>query len=116
MASARPTHPTRPQGTFHVTVAAAIRHKLSCALAPAFLELIDDSDRHAGHAGAQPGGETHFNLVVVAESFTGLGRVARQRMVYAALAEELAGPVHALAIRALTPEEAKAAGMLLKQR
>jgi len=98
-----------------VTVATAIRDKLSRALAPEFIELVDDSGRHAGHAGAQPGGETHFNLVVVAESFTGLGRVARQRMIYAALAEELAGPVHALAIRALTPEEARAAGMRLKQ-
>ncbi len=98
-----------------MTVAAAIRDKLFRALAPEFLELVDDSGRHAGHAGARPDGETHFNLVVVAESFTGLGRVARQRMIYAALAEELAGPVHALTIRALTPEEAKAAGMRLKQ-
>ena len=98
-----------------MTVAAAIRDKLFRALAPEFLELVDDSGRHAGHAGARPDGETHFNLVVVAESVTGLGRVARQRMIYAALAEELAGPVHALTIRALTPEEAKAAGMRLKQ-
>ncbi|MGE0256283.1 MAG: BolA family protein [Alphaproteobacteria bacterium] len=97
-----------------MTVAAAIRDKISRALQPSHVELVDDSARHAGHAGAREGGETHFNLLVVAAAFAGHGRVARQRMVYAALAEELAGPVHALAVRALTPEEARAAGMLLK--
>lgn len=55
---------------------------------------------------ARPGGESHFNLTVVSGAFTGLGRVQRQRAVNAVLAEELAGPVHALSIRALTPDEA----------
>jgi len=91
-------------------VAVRIREKLQTALAPEVIELEDDSWRHAGHhheggMDAQPGGESHFNLLVVAEAFVGVGRVQRQRLVNAALAEELAGPVHALSIKALTPEE-----------
>ncbi|HLF58591.1 MAG TPA: BolA family protein [Alphaproteobacteria bacterium] len=79
--------------------------KLTEKLAPVRLDVIDDSARHAGHAGARPEGETHFRVTVVSESFRGLDRVARQRMVYAILAEELAGGVHALSLSALTPEE-----------
>ena len=79
--------------------------KLTEKLAPVRLDVIDDSARHAGHAGARPDGETHFRVTVVSESFRGLNRVARQRMVYAILAEELAGGVHALSLSALTPEE-----------
>ena len=85
--------------------AAAMRRKLAEAFAPTALEVIDDSARHAGHAGSRAGGETHFNLVIVSEAFEGLSRVERQRRVNRVLAEELAGPVHALSIRALTPEE-----------
>jgi len=115
VASARPPHPDAREDSAAVTVAAAIREKISRALSPLHVELEDDSARHAGHVGARTGGETHFDLLVVASAFAGLTRVARQRMVYAALAEELAGPVHALALRALTPAEAEAAGIRLKQ-
>ena len=84
----------------------AIQNKLTEALAPIRLEIEDDSARHSGHSGARPGGESHFNVTIEAQAFSGLGKVARQRMVYRALAEELAGPVHALSVRALAPGEA----------
>jgi len=83
----------------------AIQAKLTSAFAPTRLEVEDDSARHAGHAGATPGGESHFNVTIEAQAFAGEGRVARQRMVYHALAEELAGPVHALSVKALAPGE-----------
>ena len=86
-------------------VAQAIREKLNSAFRPDRLDIIDDSARHAGHSGATPGGESHFNVVIVSEAFQGQGRVARQRSVYSALAEELAGPVHALSLKALAPGE-----------
>ena len=82
-----------------------LQHKLTTAFAPDRLEVEDDSARHAGHAGAHPVGESHFNVVIRSAAFEGLPRVARQRMVYAALAEELAGPVHALSVKALAPGE-----------
>jgi len=87
-----------------------IRSKLEAALQPVRLEIVDQSHLHAGHAGARPGGETHFQVEVVSDRFAGLGRVARQRLVYAALADELAERVHALSIRALDPKEAESAG------
>ncbi|MBT5415018.1 MAG: BolA family transcriptional regulator [Rhodospirillaceae bacterium] len=87
-------------------VSRRIETKLQSALDPQSLEIVDESHLHAGHAGARPEGETHFRVHVVSEAFVGLGRVARQRLVYAALAEELAGPIHALSIRAQTPDEA----------
>lgn len=91
-------------------VAAKIRRKLTEALHPARLEIEDDSARHAGHhheggIDARPGGESHFNLHVVSAAFEGKSRLERQRAVNALLAEELAGPVHALSIRARTPAE-----------
>lgn len=86
-------------------VAGRIRDKLSAALAPSRLEIVDDSARHAGHAGARDGGESHFNVTIVSQRFSGLNRVARQRLVHEALAEELAGPVHALSLRLRTAEE-----------
>ncbi len=89
-----------------MTVADTIRQKLDQSLAPSELVVEDDSARHAGHSGAAPGGETHFNVRVVSSAFTGLSRVARQRRVYDVLAEELKAPVHALALVTLTPEEA----------
>ena len=82
-----------------------IRRKLTAALTPIRLEVTDQSHLHAGHAGARPEGETHFHVLVVSERFTGLTRVARQRMVYGALADELAERVHALSITALDPTE-----------
>lgn len=91
-------------------VAASIRRKLTQGLSPERLEIEDDSARHAGHhheggIDARPGGETHFNLTIVSSRFVGIGRVERQRMVNRLLAAELAGPVHALSIRASTPGE-----------
>jgi BolA protein len=86
-------------------VAYAIRDKLNAALSPTRLEIVDDSSRHAGHAGASASGESHFNLTIESPAFSTLGRVARQRLVLQALAEELAGPVHALSITALAPGE-----------
>lgn len=75
------------------------------ALHPRHLEVIDDSAAHAGHAGSRAEGETHFTVEVVAEVFSGESRLARQRRVTDALRTLLAGPVHALSIRALSPEE-----------
>lgn len=93
-------------------VARAMREKLEAAFTPERLEITDDSDRHAGHAGARSGGESHFNVLVVSSAFRGAGRLDRQRRVNAALKDELAGPVHALSVRALSPEEAAADGAL----
>lgn len=82
-----------------------IEDKLKAALSPIQLDIIDDSAAHAGHAGARPGGESHFTVEIVSEAFAGQSRVARHRLVNQALAEELAGPVHALVIRARAPGE-----------
>jgi BolA protein len=86
-------------------VRATLQRKLTEAFAPTRLEIIDDSERHAGHAGARERGESHFDVVIEAAVFEGLSRVQRQRMVHAALAAELAGPVHALSVKALAPGE-----------
>lgn len=87
------------------TISDVMTKKLTEAFAPTRLEVVDDSDRHAGHAGARPGGQTHFNVEIEASAFAGVSRVARQRKVYAVLAEELAGPVHALSVKATAPGE-----------
>ena len=87
-------------------VATAIRERLQTALAPERLEVVDESHLHAGHAGARPGGESHFRLLVVASAFAGRTRVERQRMVHAALADLLRTDIHALAMATRTPEEA----------
>ena len=84
----------------------AIQQKLTSAFQPSRLEIEDDSARHAGHAGERRAGESHFNVVIESAAFEGVSRVQRQRMVYAAVAEELAGPVHALSVKALAPDEA----------
>jgi BolA protein len=86
-------------------VAERIRSKLEAAFCPVRLSVVDESERHKGHAGHRPEGETHFNVEIVSAAFAGLSRVERQRKVYAALAEELAGPVHALSVAARSPEE-----------
>jgi BolA protein len=83
----------------------AIHDKLTETFHPSRLEIVDDSARHAGHAGAGAGGESHFNVEIEAEAFRGASRVARQRLVYQALAEELAGPLHALSVKAVAPGE-----------
>lgn len=82
-----------------------IVRKLDTQLRPTALAVDDESHLHAGHAGARPEGETHFRVTITAEAFRGATRIARHRMVNEALAEELAGPVHALAIRAYAPGE-----------
>jgi len=88
-------------------VAEAIRDKLTEAFQPTRLEVQDDSARHHGHAGAREGGESHFNVVIESPAFAGTAKVARQRMVYRTLAAELAGPVHALSVKALAPGESE---------
>lgn len=89
-----------------MAVAEIIREKLQAALAPERLVIEDESHLHKGHAGHRPGGETHFRLTVVSSAFAGKPRVARHRMVTAALAAEMGHPIHALAMKTLTPEEA----------
>jgi BolA protein len=88
------------------TVAESMRRKLTEALAPTRLAIVDESQRHAGHAGARPEGETHFRIEIVSASFAGLSRIERQRLVHRVLATELAAPVHALSLATSTPEEA----------
>lgn len=82
-----------------------IRAVLTRTFSPADLDIADDSGRHAGHAGAAPGGETHFNVRIRAEAFRGLTRVARHRAVMDVLAEEFATGLHALSIDARAPGE-----------
>ncbi|MFO1162103.1 MAG: BolA family protein [Reyranellaceae bacterium] len=86
-------------------VANAIDNKLRMAFAPARLAIEDESSRHRGHAGWREGGETHFKVEIVSSSFAGQSRVTRQRQVYAALSDEFAAGLHALALTTLTPEE-----------
>jgi BolA protein len=90
-----------------MSVANTIREKLTARFAPSRLDLVDESHRHAGHAGARPEGETHFAVTIVSAVFAGQSRVVRQRLVYQTLAEELATRVHALALTTLTPDEDK---------
>ena len=86
-----------------MSVAETIRRKLTDRLAPVRLDIVDESHRHGGHAGARPEGETHFAVTIVSAAFAGLGRVARQRLVYQILADELATRVHALGLTTLAP-------------
>lgn len=86
-----------------------IRHKLTAALAPAVLDIQDDSARHAGHAGHRPEGETHFSLYIVSTVFEGKSILERHRLIYGILADELKERVHALSLKLKTPEESKAA-------
>lgn len=86
-------------------VAREIHARLTAALAPARLAVIDDSEKHRGHAGHSEAGESHFTVEIVADAFTGQSRVARQRAVNTALADLLAERVHALAIKAKAPGE-----------
>jgi BolA protein len=89
-----------------MSVAAIIREKLQAAFTPAELVVEDDSAKHAGHSGSRPGGQTHFSVRIVSESFAGQSRVERQRRIYAALAEELKpNGIHALSLTTLTPAE-----------
>jgi BolA protein len=89
-----------------MAVADVIRQKLERALMPVQLTIEDESHLHKGHAGHRPGGETHFRVTVVSAAFEGVSRIGRHRMVTSALTEELNNPVHALALKTLTPTEA----------
>lgn len=91
----------------HLTgpIAAEITRRLTEKLAPVQLVVRDDSEAHRGHAGHDGSGESHFTVEIVSASFAGLNRVARQRAVNGALADLLAGRVHALAIKAKAPGE-----------
>lgn len=88
-----------------MTVKSEIERKLSTALAPDSLQVVDESHLHVGHSGHRPEGETHFRIHIVSAAFEGKSRIERHRLVNRVLAEELAGPVHALAIRAEAPGE-----------
>src|SRR5215468_721950 len=88
-----------------MSVAETIRRKLTERFAPTRLDIEDESHRHAGHAGARPRGETHFAVTIVSAAFAGQSRVARQRLVYQTLADELATRVHALSLTTLAPDE-----------
>jgi BolA protein len=83
-----------------------IRTALEAAFAPARVSVTDDSQRHAGHAGARPGGETHYTVAVVSAAFAGQSRVARSRAVHAVLEAEFGTGLHALSLQLATPEEA----------
>jgi len=88
-----------------MSVTETLKLKLDATFAPETLELIDESERHRGHSGYREGGESHFRLRMVSGAFAGQSRVARQRAVNRVLAEELAGPVHALAMELKAPGE-----------
>lgn len=87
-----------------MTVAEQIRERLA-TLEPLAFELVDESAKHAGHAGARPGGNTHWRLAIVSRAFAGKPVVARHRMIYQALGELMQDPIHALAIEARAPGE-----------
>ena len=91
-----------------MSVAKTIERKLNEQLQPQSLLVVDESHQHAGHSSAPIGGESHFHVEIIAEVFNNLSRVARQRLVYRVLNDELAGPVHALSLNTVTPAEAKA--------
>jgi BolA family transcriptional regulator, general stress-responsive regulator len=86
-------------------VAETMKRILTESFSPQRLAIIDDSHRHAGHAGSRPEGETHFTVEIVSTAFAGKSRVDRQRLVYAALSDLLRDRVHALALKALAPDE-----------
>ena len=83
-----------------------ITTKLKEAFTPESIDVIDESQLHEGHAGHRPGGQSHFRIYIVSQAFAGKSRIDRHRMINAALAAELAGTVHALALHAKAPGEA----------
>ena len=83
-----------------------IQAKLTDGLSPMELVVKNESHLHAGHAGSPGTGSSHFRVRIVSEKFVGLNRVVRQQLVYGMLKEEMAGPVHALAMQTMTPDEA----------
>lgn len=87
-----------------MSVAQTMRDKLEAAFAPQSLEIVNQSAAHAGHSGDDGSGETHFFIRITSDRFRGLSRIQSQRLVHGALADELAGPVHALALRISAPD------------
>jgi BolA protein len=83
-----------------MSVSETIKKKLISQFKPTNLEIIDESHLHSGHVGAKPEGETHFRLIISSENFIGKTRIEKQRQIYKALKQELAGPIHALSIQA----------------
>ena len=81
-----------------------IKRRLEVSFAPQFIEVIDESEQHRGHAGFQEGGESHFRVRLRAASFAGQSRIARHRAVHAALGRELMTAIHALALELDIPE------------
>ncbi|MBE7638478.1 BolA/IbaG family iron-sulfur metabolism protein [Sneathiella sp. P13V-1] len=88
-----------------MSVRDTIESKLRDTFSPEFLEVLDESALHAGHAGAPEGGESHFRVKMIARTFDGEGRVARQRAVYRVLQDEMKNQIHALALELKTPDE-----------
>jgi BolA protein len=88
-----------------VTMQERIVARLTAALDPILLDVIDESDRHAGHAGAREGGGTHYRVRVVSTQFERQSRVERHRLVYGLLSAEFADGLHALALVAKAPDE-----------
>ena len=88
-----------------MSLESAIREKLTAEFSPDALDVINDSHRHAGHAGSPGTGESHFTVAIVSAAFAGKSRLKRHRLVNTCLATELAGGVHALAIKAHAPGE-----------
>jgi len=86
-------------------VASQMISRLEAALSPTRLDLIDDSEKHRGHGGYNPAGESHFTLQIESPAFSGKSRVERQRMIYSALGELMRDRVHALSISARAPGE-----------
>lgn len=93
----------------HLSRAERIENALRSTLSPVHFVLTDESAKHAGHAGASPGGETHYYVEMVSAVFEGQTRVARQRLVYRALDEEFETGLHALSLNLKTPLEAGSA-------
>lgn len=89
-----------------MTLEQRIREKLLVTLEPVRLDVLNESHMHAGHAGDNGTGQTHFRVLVVSKAFDGLSRIARHRLVNDALADEIRDGVHALAIKAAAPGEA----------
>ena len=85
-------------------IATEMRRRLEAALSPTVLALTDDSEKHRGHGGYNPAGESHFSLLIESAAFAGKSRVERQRMVHAALGDLLKERVHALSIIAREPQ------------
>ncbi len=87
------------------TMTETIRTKLAQGLQPLRLDIVNESALHAGHAGDDGSGQSHFRVLIVSSSFEGISRIERQRMVHAMLKDEIANRIHAISIKALTKKE-----------